>query len=243
MLAMGADSADGILDGLAPSSIDLGEEVNKNASEIAASVTAGRLDFDLVGGSCSLAADVLASSCEFDVMDDFLEDQGFCQNADDEDEYSECLEELADEKEDNIDWFAQDVDGNVWYCGEIAENFEMFAGDDREERELVDIEGSWKHGRDTAEAGILMPFEPVVGGLEKLFGEAENAMEILSLEGDTSTPGASCNGMCLVTPDFSPIDPDGEENKYYLSGAGIILEVDLETGARVELQSFTPGTP
>lgn len=46
--------------------------------------------------------------------------------------------------EDTDDWFAQDLQGNVWYCGEISKNYELFEGDEPEVAELVDIEGSWK---------------------------------------------------------------------------------------------------
>jgi hypothetical protein len=31
--------------------------------------------------------------------------------------------------EDTLDWYAQDVDGNVWYCGEIVQNFEFIPED------------------------------------------------------------------------------------------------------------------
>ena len=65
--------------------------------------------------------------------------------------------------EDTDDWFAQDFQGNVWYCGEISENFETFEGDEPEEPELVDIEGSWKAGREGSKAGMLIPFEPEPG--------------------------------------------------------------------------------
>ena len=34
--------------------------------------------------------------------------------------------------EDTDDWYAQDVEGNVWYCGEIALNYEFYQGDDPE---------------------------------------------------------------------------------------------------------------
>ena len=68
--------------------------------------------------------------------------------------------------EDTDDWYAQDRDGNVWYCGEIAKNFETFEGDDPEEAELVDIDGSWKTGRDGAKPGILMLTAPAVDDLE-----------------------------------------------------------------------------
>jgi hypothetical protein len=66
---------------------------------------------------------------------------------------NDLVEEDGAPVEDTDDWYAQDLDGNVWYCGEIAKNFELFEGDDPEEAELVDIDGSWKAGRDGAQPG------------------------------------------------------------------------------------------
>jgi hypothetical protein len=140
------------------------------------------------------------------------------------------------------DWYAQDVSGNVWYCGEIARNFELFEGDDPEIPELVDIDGSWKSGRDGAEAGMLLPFDPVVDQVirqEVAYGEAEDVVRIESLTATESSPGGACSGDCLMTADFTPLEPDVEENKYYVPGIGLIVEIDLETGDRVELEEFT----
>lgn len=144
------------------------------------------------------------------------------------------------------DWYAQDIAGNVWYCGEIARNFEVFDGDEPETPELVDIDGSWKAGRDGSEPGILLPFEPEVGGVfrqEVAYGEAEDAVEILSVTATEASPGGACAANCLQTADFTPLEPDVLEHKYYLPGTGLIVEVDLESGGRVELQTFTPGAP
>ncbi len=63
---------------------------------------------------------------------------------------NDVVEEDGEVIEDTDDWYAQDLAGNVWYCGEIAQNFETFEGNDPEEPELVDIEGSFKAGRDGA---------------------------------------------------------------------------------------------
>ncbi len=142
------------------------------------------------------------------------------------------------------DWYAQDLSGNVWYCGEIARNFELFEGDDPETPELVDIEGSWKAGRDGSEPGILLPFDPQVGDVsrqEVSYGEAEDAVEILSITADEAAPGGVCASNCLMTLDFTPLEPGVEENKYYVPGIGLIVEVDPDTGERVELELFTPG--
>ena len=44
-----------------------------------------------------------------------------------------------------------------------------------------------------------------------------------------------CNDDCIVTRDFSPLEPDAEERKYYAPGIGMFLEVDPETGDIVQL--------
>ena len=144
--------------------------------------------------------------------------------------------------EDTDDWFAQDIDGNIWYCGEISRNYETFEGDRPEEVELVELEGSWKSGREFARAGILLPANPEVGDVirqEVAFGEAEDAVEILNLAGTESSPFASCVDTCLITKDFSPLEPGEEENKFYVPGFGLIVESNPETSERVELVSFS----
>jgi hypothetical protein len=135
--------------------------------------------------------------------------------------------------EDTEDWFAQDINGNVWYFGEISQEFEN--------GELVSLEGSWKAGVDGAKPGIIMKAAPQVGDVyrqEFLLGEAEDVAEVLSLTGSAVVPAASCDGNCLITKDYTPLEPDGEENKYYAPGIGLILEVNVETGERVELVEF-----
>jgi hypothetical protein len=132
--------------------------------------------------------------------------------------------------EETDDWYAQDKVGNVWYFGEIARNYEN--------GELVDIEGSWKAGVDGAKPGILMKAAPHLGDVyrqEFSLGDAEDIGEILSLTGTETVPAASCSGNCLVTKDYSPLEPDAVENKYYAPTIGLILEVNPETLERVEL--------
>ena len=140
------------------------------------------------------------------------------------------------------DWYAQDVDGNVWYCGEIAENFEEFDGDNTTGPELVDIDGSWKAGRDNAEPGMLLPFAPTVGMVirqEFAQTDAEDVIEILAVDATESSAGASCSGTCLMTRDFTPLEPDVEEHKFYAPGIGLIVEIKPGTTERVELAEFT----
>ncbi len=144
--------------------------------------------------------------------------------------------------EDTDDWFAQDTDGNLWYCGEEVKDYETFDGDEPPVPELVAIDGSFKAGRDGDEAGILLPAVAVVGDIyrqEVSFTNAEDAIEIIATDGTETVPAAACAGDCLVTLDFSPLDPGVEENKYYAPDVGMILEVNLDSGDRVELLSYT----
>ena len=146
--------------------------------------------------------------------------------------------------EDTQDWFAQDATGNVWYCGEIAQQKETFDGDAPPTPELVDIEGSWKSGREGAKAGIQMLAAPAVGQSyrqELKWADAEDAATVLSVDADESVSGGAfiCNGQCIETHDFSGLEPDASENKFYKRDVGLILEVDQTNGARNELVSYT----
>jgi hypothetical protein len=131
--------------------------------------------------------------------------------------------------EDTRDYFAQDVSGNVWYFGEISLNYE--------DGRLVDVDGSWMAGVDGALPGIVMPAMPQVGDIyrqEFLLGEAEDYGSVLALA-ETVTVPAGVFTNCLKTFDATPLEPEEGENKYYAPGVGLVLEVDIETGDRVEL--------
>lgn len=138
------------------------------------------------------------------------------------------------------DWLAQDLEGNVWYCGEITQESETFAGDVPEEPEVVTIEGSWKAGRDGDKPGKLVLAFPQVGDVyleEFSLGNAEDAAQVTSVTGTATVPAASCHGTCLVTRNFTPLSPGPNETKYYAPGVGLILEVSGH-GERNELVEF-----
>lgn len=130
--------------------------------------------------------------------------------------------------EDTEDWYAQDVHGNVWYFGEISQQFEH--------GELVGTEGSWKAGRDHAKPGILMLASPRIDATyrqEFLLGDAEDMATVTSLTGSARSPATSCSGNCVITHDFSALEPDRSEDKYYKPGVGLIQEIDPATGEPV----------
>ena len=108
-----------------------------------------------------------------------------------------------------------------------------------ENGQLVSLEGSWEAGVEGARPGIIMKAAPMVGDLyrqEFSLANAEDVAEVTSTTGTESVPAASCSGTCVVTRDFSPLEPDAEEQKFYAPGVGVILEIE-EDGGRVELVS------
>ena len=150
------------------------------------------------------------------------------------------------------DWFAQAKDGTVWYCGEEVKNYETFEGDDPIRPELVNIEGSFKAGRDGDKPGIIFPASPTVGEVyreEFSLSNAEDVAEVLSTtyayghdpEGlDRFVPQELAEllcgaGDCVVTKNYTPLEPGLVERKYYARGIGFFLEVKPETGEVVQL--------
>lgn len=149
-------------------------------------------------------------------------------------------------KEDTADWIAQALNGDVVYCGEEVKDFEIFPGDDPNEPELVETDGSFKVGRDGAKPGVLFLGTAVVGATyrqEWAPGDAEDAATVLSTtygfgHGDPALDqhvpqdlaDHLCNDDCAVTADFTPLEPDTLERKYYAPGVGLFLEVDVESG-------------
>lgn len=132
--------------------------------------------------------------------------------------------------EDTEDWVAQHTSGAVWYFGETALNYD-------EEGFLEDIDGSWRSGKNGAKPGVLMPATPAVDDFyrqEYLVGEAEDLALVLGTS-ETITVAAGTFTGCLKTEEWTPIEPDHHEYKYYAPGVGLVLEVDTETGERLEL--------
>ena len=135
--------------------------------------------------------------------------------------------------EDTVDWFAQDRSGNVWYFGE---NTAEYAGG-----LITTTAGSWEAGVSGAKPGIIMFAQPVVGKVyrqELFLGEAEDAAEVIALNETVTVPSGTYSH-CLQTEDFTPIDPDNTEFKYYAPGIGNVLTINPDTGKRSELISVT----
>jgi hypothetical protein len=72
---------------------------------------------------------------------------------------------------------------------------------------------------------------------EFLLGEAEDMAEVASYL-DTLTVRGTAYHNVLQTREFTPIEPDVLEYKYYASGIGVVLEEAPEAGERVELVRY-----
>jgi hypothetical protein len=137
--------------------------------------------------------------------------------------------------EDTRDWFAQDTSGNVWYFGELATQLENGL--------VVGVEGSWTGGVDGAKPGIQMKALPAVGNVyrqEFLLDTAEDIGEVVSVTETVSVPAGTFMN-CVETKDTTPLEPDVTEFKFYAAGTGNVLEIDQETGERLELIQITTG--
>lgn len=125
--------------------------------------------------------------------------------------------------EDTDDWYAQDNDGNVWYMGEDVDNFNP-------DGSLRDHAGSWEAGVDGAKPGIIMLADPQPGMAyrqEYYFDEAEDEAEVLELGVTVTVPFGMFNN-CLKTREWTELEPDVNENKFYAPGIGFVKAVNSD---------------
>lgn len=137
--------------------------------------------------------------------------------------------------EDTYDWFAQDSEGNVWYLGEDTAEYE--------DGEVVNTAGAWEAGVDGALPGIVMPADPAAGDAhrqEYYQAEAEDMGQVLEV-GVQHTIALDEYDDVLVMVEWSPLEPDVVENKYFAPGVGLIQAVKTEGGTGgEELVELTP---
>ena len=138
--------------------------------------------------------------------------------------------------EDTFDWYAQDTDGNVWYLGELATNYEY---DDEGNFLGTNTSGSWEAGVDGALPGYIMKANPQVGDnyyQEFAPGIAVDQAEVLSLDESVSI-GLGNFDRVLKTLEFTELEPDVFEFKYDAPGIGQILAEEgiTEEGGEPEL--------
>jgi hypothetical protein len=139
--------------------------------------------------------------------------------------------------EDTFDWYAQDRDGNVWYLGEDTHEIK--------DGKPINSEGAWEYGKDGALPGLAMPAHPEVGHAyrqELYAGEAEDMGEILEIDADKEV-AAGPFAHVVVTQDWTPLEPEVTEEKWYAPGVGNIYSTHV-TGkvGTIELIEFSAGS-
>lgn len=123
--------------------------------------------------------------------------------------------------EDTYDWYAQDAAGNVWYLGE----------DSREIRngQVISTAGSWEWGVDGALPGIIMWADPAahIGQAyrqEFYRRKAEDWGKVVAVGQTVTVPFGTLTD-CIKTEDWSGLESDSLEDKYYCPQIGVTLEV------------------
>ena len=135
--------------------------------------------------------------------------------------------------EDTLDFFAQDLEGNVWYFGENTAEFDNGL--------LATIAGSFLSGLNNDKPGIIMKAHPAPGDFyrqEFSLANAEDYAQTLNLNSRVVVPYGRFDN-CLKSQETTPLEPDALEDKYYASGVGNVLTVDRVSGERDELISIT----
>lgn len=137
--------------------------------------------------------------------------------------------------EDTFDWYAQDIEGNVWYLGE--ESCEIENG------QCVSTEGSWEAGVDGGQPGIIMWADPAAQKAttyrqEYLPGIAEDVGKVVKLNASLETPYGSFTA-CLETKDWSLLENASTEHKFYCPGTGLVMEIE-GGGQRSQLVTIDP---
>jgi hypothetical protein len=132
------------------------------------------------------------------------------------------------------DYLAQNKDGSVWYFGEEVDNY--IGG------KLNNHHGTWLAGKDNAKPGIWMQATPVSGvsyRQEYYKGEAEDMGRVIATNETVKVKAGEFTG-CTKTFDWTPLEPDLLELKYFCPGvAAQVLAENLGTGERFELISST----
>jgi hypothetical protein len=132
------------------------------------------------------------------------------------------------------DWYAQDSDRNVWYFGEHTIAYEHGKPVDN---------GSWEAGVDGAMPGVALPAKPRIGLTyreEYSKGVAEDQSRVLALDMQAQVRAGHFKH-ALLTEDFSPIERNVSELKFYAKGSGqAVLALDVSGGTdREELIKYT----
>lgn len=139
--------------------------------------------------------------------------------------------------EETSDYLAQNtVTGDVWYFGEDVQNYEN--------GKPSNTDGAWIAGVDNAQPGIWITASPVPGmeyRQEYYAGEAEDMVTIKEVGLTLATPLGTFDG-CVATYDWTPLDPNSKEDKFYCPGIAAKVstfhQIDGDTVTLIEASAI-----
>lgn len=135
--------------------------------------------------------------------------------------------------EDTYDWYAQDIEGNVWYFGEFTIAYEDG---------VPSTEGSWEAGVDGAKLGIIMWADPYDHLKETYYqeyypDEAEDQARVIPTKRTVKVEYGMFH-KTLGTEEFTALEPDVFERKFYVEGIGLILAQTAKGGKEKEREEW-----
>ena len=123
--------------------------------------------------------------------------------------------------ERTFDYYAQDMQGNVWYLGEDTAAF-LPNG-------KADTSGSFLAGVDGAQPGIIMEANPQIPDAyrqECYAGHAEDTAWVVGTSGSVTVPYGKVRNV-LTTLESTQLEPGSYDEKIYGPGIGIVSERSL----------------
>jgi hypothetical protein len=139
--------------------------------------------------------------------------------------------------EDNLDFFIQDMQGNVWYLGEEVANYDG--------GRLHDHGGSWLAGDDGNIPGIVMLADPGAHRgasylQEHLLDCPRDRAQVVTVDRQVNVPAGSFTNV-VQTHDTSAVEVDLDEDKYYARGVGLVKTLDNTADDEFVLIEFSKG--
>jgi hypothetical protein len=120
--------------------------------------------------------------------------------------------------EEELAFWAQDKQGNVWLLGEYPE--------EHEDGKFVGAPSTWIAGQDRARAGVIMLAQPQVGALYlQGFAPAVEFFDCAEVvrKGVRTCTSLTCYDRVLVVDESSPLEPDsGVQRKFHAPGVGVV---------------------
>ena len=130
----------------------------------------------------------------------------------------------GDVSESTRDWYAQDLEGNVWYFGENTAEYKN--------GRIINRHGSWEAGVDGALPGIIMSAQPgVTDSYRQEFykGRAEDMFWVVATGETRSVPLGRFDDTLRVI-EWTPLEPGIVVEKTYAPGVGLLSERALSGG-------------